>query len=630
MLKPARVFRRISMLTHDRGNGRIAIFLNIFAILSVFSVWIETAWSQTTSGNSPDQIRTGIQNIPSFWLTIGLAAVMLILCGLCVYLYRLRKTGKKWEQAYGELEKYNRELGERVSRLQNEIRFYDKQIETLFSASMTGVFRLIPDKGRIVSANIAAAKLLGCDSVDALIKNFEFQKSFDDPAQYEEICETLKKTGKITGFEITIRNYRKDRKIFILNAVVCLDQSYARTAMIDITEQRRLEDEVKAIENLIEPFSENRFDRESFEGMRVLLADDDMINCHMAAEILENAGFIVDIARNGKEAVAALNLSYYEVVLLDIEMPELNGYLAAQMIRTDERFSHLPIFALTAHSENTTLEKCIQYGINDYIAKPLNIQMFTKKLSAYVKPWKKKTIRHKEPLGFRFQSKEETLIGKSIPLEIIDIDKALQILDGNHGLYRRLLAAFADTHKSFILDLKEALSKNDDEEARLLTHTLKGTAANICAKRLETSAFELEKAIERKDPEKTGKMIDLVGEALHETLEYARQYCGSTSFESVCLEDFSDDGVPPETSAILDADKSKLVPLLSEFDKFLQEYDPEGVGKRMELVRKHFIQTALYKEIMRLEVSLRRFDYDEARQILLDIAEYLGVYLVRS
>ncbi|NVM21790.1 MAG: response regulator [Desulfobacterales bacterium] len=121
-------------------------------------------------------------------------------------------------------------------------------------------------------------------------------------------------------------------------------------------------------------------------GAKILLAEDNVINQEVASEILANAGIIVDTANNGNEAVDALNRTTYDCVLMDVQMPEMDGFEATRLIRQDPKFAKLPIIAMTAHAMKGDREKCIEAGMDDYVTKPLEPEVLFSTLDKWIKP----------------------------------------------------------------------------------------------------------------------------------------------------------------------------------------------------------------------------------------------------
>ena len=128
---------------------------------------------------------------------------------------------------------------------------------------------------------------------------------------------------------------------------------------------------------------------EASQGARILLVEDNEINQQFAQELLEGVGFEVTIANNGREAVNAVQAEEFDAVLMDVQMPEMDGYQATSEIRKHERFRDLPIIAMTAHAMAGDKEKSLAAGMNDHITKPINPDHLFSTLFAWIKPCKR-------------------------------------------------------------------------------------------------------------------------------------------------------------------------------------------------------------------------------------------------
>ncbi len=235
---------------------------------------------------------------------------------------------------------------------------------------------------------------------------------------------------------------------------------------------------------------------ERIGGARVLLAEDNVINQQVAVEILEKIGLSVDIANNGIEAAIQVTQERYDVVLMDIHMPQMDGYQATRQIRKDPKSQRLPILAMTANAMVGDREKCLRTGMNDHIAKPITRSDLYAKLIKWILP--------REGLGLAFCSSgdqrpsTETLRILPTKLTGIHIEIALDRLNGNSDLYHSLLSAF---HRDFATSGEQMRTlllgkrKNDIENATILSHTIKGLAGNMAATRLFDAAAALEQCL---------------------------------------------------------------------------------------------------------------------------------------
>ncbi len=229
-------------------------------------------------------------------------------------------------------------------------------------------------------------------------------------------------------------------------------------------------------------------------GAHVLLAEDNEINQQVATEMLQRAGVTVDIAWNGREAVDRVDRRNYDAVLMDVQMPEMDGYQATRAIREKAQHQGLPIIAMTAHAMAGYREECLAVGMNDYVTKPINPDQLFTVLSHWVKP------SEFPPAGGL--ENVEVLDGEKLEkLEIkgVDVGAALARLGGNQPLWVRLLKGFVWDFRNAAEELEEVFERQDLDAASTLLHTLKGSAGNLGAVALFESAQSLENALHNEE-----------------------------------------------------------------------------------------------------------------------------------
>jgi len=229
------------------------------------------------------------------------------------------------------------------------------------------------------------------------------------------------------------------------------------------------------------------------QGARILLVEDNEINQQFAQELLEGVGFEVTIANNGREAVNAVQTKEFDAVLMDLQMPVMDGYQATSEIRKHERFRDLPIIAMTAHAMAGDKDKSLAAGMNDHITKPINPDHLFSTLFAWIKPGKRDLTD--DTLAKRRRKVEER--DERLPLEMpgIELKTGLVRIGGNQALYLKLLAKFHRDYADVTFRIKSALENREHERVQHLVHTVKGVSANIGALDLENSSAALETAI---------------------------------------------------------------------------------------------------------------------------------------
>ncbi|MEW5909368.1 MAG: PAS domain S-box protein, partial [Thermodesulfobacteriota bacterium] len=231
------------------------------------------------------------------------------------------------------------------------------------------------------------------------------------------------------------------------------------------------------------------------EGIRVLLAEDNQINKEVALEILEGLKIDVDAVNNGAEAVLAVDHFKYDIILMDLQMPVMDGLDATRKIRQNSKYRNLPIIALTAHTLNTEYEKCFSAGMSDYIPKPVDPDLL---LDVIVK-WIGKNGRMESNM------KNPDISDNAI--SVLDVKEGLERISGKRELFERMMRLFVKMYEDSPVAIAEMLNRGDYENAAKLCHSVKGAAGTISAKRLQQAAAVLEKEI-KKNPESKG-LIDL-------------------------------------------------------------------------------------------------------------------------
>ncbi len=232
------------------------------------------------------------------------------------------------------------------------------------------------------------------------------------------------------------------------------------------------------------------------QGKKILLVEDNSVNRALASAILSTEGVEVAMAFNGREALAAVFTDTYDAVLMDIQMPEMDGYQASIKIREEEaRTSRraIPIIAMTAHAMKGDREKCLAAGMNDYITKPIDTARFFTTLCKWLFP--EEGGGKKEPVA-KAQAKTEIPVD-SFPHELdgIDVASGLNRLGDNAKLFHRLLLHFAEECTHLPAVLKTAIHAGDFRRAQNTVHTLKGMAGNLAAMDVFAAAKNLEEEL---------------------------------------------------------------------------------------------------------------------------------------
>ncbi|MBI5184371.1 MAG: response regulator [Nitrospinae bacterium] len=260
----------------------------------------------------------------------------------------------------------------------------------------------------------------------------------------------------------------------------------------------------------------------TMRGAYLLLVEDNAVNQELALEILVAAGIRVDVANNGAEAVEKVARADYDGVLMDCQMPVMDGFDATRKIREDKRFAHLPILAMTANAMAGDKEKCIECGMNDHIGKPIDAGQLFIALGRWIKP-KAAAAESSAESNIAIAEKDDDV--PDIPG--MEIDKALRCLGGNVKLLRRQINRFNETQADVMSRIKTAIENNETETAARAAHTVKGQAGTIGALKMAERAAMVEGMLNRGEVDGLAPALDAMEQELAVLLERIVAVMGS-------------------------------------------------------------------------------------------------------
>ncbi len=234
----------------------------------------------------------------------------------------------------------------------------------------------------------------------------------------------------------------------------------------------------------------------NLNGHRILLVEDNPINQQVAEEIISESGMIVTITENGSEALQTLATEVFDLILMDLQMPVMDGFEATRAIRNQERFKLLPIIAMTAHAMSGDRERCLKAGMNDHISKPIDPD----ELLMVLAKWLGVSSGNDTNTERRTMLKPAT--DEDVSLESwygIDAELGIKRVMGNRNLFKNLVEEFITTFNNVELEMSQLLEAGNFDKARDLAHAIKGSAGNIGANDLYQTAARLENALQAQD-----------------------------------------------------------------------------------------------------------------------------------
>ena len=248
----------------------------------------------------------------------------------------------------------------------------------------------------------------------------------------------------------------------------------------------------------------------SLAGRRVLLVEDNELNRDLAGELLADLGISVTMAVNGREAVDRVLKHLFDLVLMDIQMPIMDGVAAAMLIRADRRFSKLPIVAMTAHAMAGDHKKSLDAGMNDHLTKPINPSALKKALLKWMPDRVVQSVAADVAMTGTVQD-DDDLPEKLAPF---DIQAVLKRANGKPRLVRKMMFSFRKQFAHAGTDLRQLIIDGKREDAERLAHTLKGVARTLEAAELGDAAFAVENELRSGDP----RYVELLVERMEKML----------------------------------------------------------------------------------------------------------------
>ena len=390
-------------------------------------------------------------------------------------------------------------------------------------------------------------------------------------------------------------------------------------------------------------------DKSNIKGANVLLVEDNPINQQVATEILKNAGVKVTIANNGKEGVKTVcdnPASMFHIVLMDVQMPEMDGHEASREIRKNPLFEKLPIIAMTAHAMKGDKEACLAAGMNDYVTKPINPEILFSTMSKWIKLSK----RTEEIIGDNLQQSMDSafienndiekskkveqennellkadilqteivnndLILNNLPSTLpgIDVAEGINRLGGNIKLFLKLYSDFAKDYSGAVNKIKQLISNEQKEEAKRLTHSIKGVAGNLGATQLQSIGQKLESGIADWDKEKFDELILHFDKELKQVLESIKKISQKEPKEIIL--NTNDDKKPLDFKTVkLDIEKLGV---------FIEENDPVGCEECLSLLKRKITSHIDSELLESLETHIDNYDFIGAEETLQNIKKVI-------
>lgn len=332
----------------------------------------------------------------------------------------------------------------------------------------------------------------------------------------------------------------------------------------------------------------------ALSGANVLLVEDNIMNQELASELLTLNNITVTIAENGQEALDILAEKTFDGVLMDCQMPVMDGYTAAREIRKVPEWATLPVLAMTANAMAGDREKVLDAGMNDHIAKPISVNEMFITMAKWITPSNPTEISEKAV------SNEPEIDIPQLPG--VDTERGLATTQNNKVLYLKLLRRFSESNQHFSSEFNNAIEQDDDETAIRLAHTLKSTAGNIGAMSVYELAKQLEAAL-KQNQDNTQDIFHSLVDALSDVL------MGLTSIQERKVVQAS---VDPE----------KIAELVSQLEEQIDDYDTDASETIKEL-ESLISEQALLQPLKQLISAVHAYDFEGAEEKLSEFKQQL-------
>ncbi|MFA5427324.1 MAG: PAS domain S-box protein [Sulfurimonas sp.] len=348
----------------------------------------------------------------------------------------------------------------------------------------------------------------------------------------------------------------------------------------------------------------------SIGGAKILLVEDNVQNQEIATELLNKVGIEVVVANNGKEALEKIDERDFDGVLMDCQMPVMDGYEATRVIREKKGFQTIPIIAMTANNTQSDKEQCFNAGMNDFVAKPIDVKNFYNVLMKWITP--------KIPTNvLKADLKNDMKIGiDKLKIYGVSLDKALLRVAKDEKILFGMLKRFSSSQKDGMSEVSQALKNERLQDAKREVHTLKGLCGNIEAVSLFESLQKLECELNTEilNRDLVESMITNIDEELQKVVDSIN--------ENLIIFDKSLE--INHEKKVIDVDSQELKREFYILSDFFKNFDSEAIESAQNLAfnLRDFVPKEEIEHMLKASSS---FDFEEANRILQKLAKDFGI-----
>jgi len=349
------------------------------------------------------------------------------------------------------------------------------------------------------------------------------------------------------------------------------------------------------------------------KGAKVLLVEDNALNQELTMKLLKKNQIQVTLANNGQEALEHLLKGNFDAVLMDVQMPVMDGYEATKKIRMDDRYKDMPIIAMTANNMVGDAEKAAEAGMNDYISKPISITKMFSTMSKWIKVNNTADKVNNHPESPVSQSNAGVIISDNYAYDLsildgFDFKNLSHRFQGDDGLFLDILRVFVKQHKDDIINIIKALTEHNHKEALLIAHTFKGVTANIGAQQLNELSIELEKCLKssHKPEQQCTGILNTAAQRLNDDIDNINKFLVQT------------DRLRHEAVKTTELAVSEIIPILRELLSLLKSYDTKASEQLEGICNMSFAEK--YTDTFNtLNKCVKSYDFEQGSVILSEL-----------
>ena len=343
-------------------------------------------------------------------------------------------------------------------------------------------------------------------------------------------------------------------------------------------------------------------------GARVLLVEDNEINQLVACELLRGVGFVVDVADNGQIGVHQVHARHadarpYDIVLMDMQMPVMDGVTASRLIRETFSAAVLPIVAMTANAMQADKDRCMAAGMNGYVSKPINPEELWRALQAWIKP--RAGLGLVPPLQAAAPSEPQNLdpvLAALRGIDGLDVARGLGLSNHNAALYVAMLGKFVKSQEHSVQAIRQALADADTASAERLAHTLKGLSASLGAQKLHLLLADIEQAVQTGDTQTLARLLEPASDQLQALVGHLRSTPGVVAEQA------------PASQAALTPEQQREVQAVMQTMRQLLEQDDSEVQALWDSHAQNLHR--VLPQAQQLERAIQDFDFEEALKLI--------------